>query len=223
MEKKEHYRHRLPHFQLPGQAYFVTWCLKDAIPAKAVIHYTQKMKELKDQIKFLEEQELNIERKDEIQGLYQDVRKKYLKAYNDLLDTEKDPLVNLAKPENSEVIIQSLKYWEGRQLMNYAFCIMPNHVHWAFELKKSDEQDNPVYLQDVLQSVKRYSARIINKLENRQGSLWQKESFDTTIRDDRHLINAIAYTVNNPVKAGLVKDWKIWPGTWCADEFGNSF
>ena len=181
------------------------------------------MKELKDQIKILEEQKLNNERKEGLQNLYQDERKKYLKAYNDLLDTEKNPLLDLAKPENTEVVIQSLKYWEGKRLMNYAFCIMSNHVHWAFELNKSDEEDNPVYLQDVLQSVKRYSAKMINKFEKRQGSLWQKESYDTTIRDDRHLINAIVYILNNPVKAGLVKEWKEWPGTWCADEFGNSF
>jgi len=36
MEKKEFYRHALPHFQQPGQAYFVTWSLKDALPAKAL-------------------------------------------------------------------------------------------------------------------------------------------------------------------------------------------
>jgi putative transposase len=223
MEKKEHYRHRLPHFQQPGQAYFVTWCLKDAIPVKAVIRYTQKLKELKAQIKILEEHNVNNESKVELQYLYQHERKKYLKAYNDLLDTEKKPLVNLAKSENTEVIIQSLKYWEGKRLINYAYTIMPNHVHWVFELNKSDEDDKPVYLQDVLQSVKRYSAKMINKLENRQGGLWQKESFDTTIRDDRHMVNAIAYTLNNPVAAGLVKDWKVWPGTWCAGEYGNSF
>jgi len=31
MEKKEFHRHYLPHFQQPGQAYFVTWSLKDAV------------------------------------------------------------------------------------------------------------------------------------------------------------------------------------------------
>jgi len=34
MEKKEFYRKHLPHFQQAGQVYFVTWCLKDAIPPK---------------------------------------------------------------------------------------------------------------------------------------------------------------------------------------------
>ena len=65
-----------------------------------------------------------------------------------------------------------------------------------------------------MQSVKRFSANQINKLENKQGSLWQKESFDTTIRNDQHLHNAINYTLNNPVTAALVSDWKLWPGSF---------
>ena len=44
MEKKEFYRHDLPHFQQPGQAYFITWCLNDAIPAKALLSYKKKTK-----------------------------------------------------------------------------------------------------------------------------------------------------------------------------------
>ena len=50
MEKKEHYRHLLPHFQQPGQAYFVTWNLKGAVPAKAFSSYTKKIAELNAQI-----------------------------------------------------------------------------------------------------------------------------------------------------------------------------
>jgi hypothetical protein len=30
-EKKEYPRNNLPHFQQPGQAYFLTWNLKDVI------------------------------------------------------------------------------------------------------------------------------------------------------------------------------------------------
>jgi len=50
MEKKEFHRHYLPHFQQPGQAYFVTWSLKDAVPPKALQTYTQKLELIKSQI-----------------------------------------------------------------------------------------------------------------------------------------------------------------------------
>lgn len=219
MEKKEFYRHYLPHFQQPGQAYFVTWSLKDAIPAKALVSYTQKLEMIKSQIEFQKACKSEIAVIENLQHEYYLVRRKYIKAYNDLLDAERNPVINLTTPEYTEIITESLKFWQGKKLNNWAYTIMSNHVHWVFEVLKKDQYGNPVYLQDLLQSVKRYSANRINKLENRQGSLWQKENFDTTIRDLRHSYNAINYTLNNPVAAGLVSDWKKWPGSWGSSDF----
>jgi hypothetical protein len=51
MPKKESYRHILPHFQQPGQAYFITWNLKDAVPPKALKRYTSQLEILKSQLK----------------------------------------------------------------------------------------------------------------------------------------------------------------------------
>ena len=224
MKKKEFHRHYLPHFQQSGQAYFVTWCLKDAVPPKALLSYTQKLELLKSQIESfssvrMEDQTSQTRRvSPEIEKLkeeYYSVRKKYLKAYDDLLDTERNPIVNLSKPENTKALIQTLRFWEGKKLNNFAFTIMSNHIHWVFEVLEKDNGGNPVFLQDLMQSIKRFSANQINRLENRKGSLWQKESFDTTIRNEQHLYNAIKYTLNNPIAAGLVSDWKLWPGTFC--------
>lgn len=47
MEKKEYYKHLPPHFQQPGQAYFITWILKDAIPPHALKRYTEKLEILR--------------------------------------------------------------------------------------------------------------------------------------------------------------------------------
>ena len=219
MEKKEFYRHYLPHYQQPGQAYFVTWSLKDAIPAKALHTYTQKLEMLQSQIKMQRNAKSENSVIESLEYEYRTVRRKYIKAYDDLLDAERNPIINLSKPEYTDIIIGSLKFWEGKKLTNCAFTIMSNHVHWVFEVLEKDEEGNPVYLQDIMRSVKRYSANRINKLENRQGHLWQKESFDTTIRDNKHMFNAINYTLNNPIAAGLVKDWKLWPGTWGSSDF----
>ena len=38
------------------------------------------------------------------------VRKKYLKAYDDLLDAARNPCVDLSQPENIEIIIQTLQF-----------------------------------------------------------------------------------------------------------------
>lgn len=252
MSKKESYRHILPHFQQSGQAYFITWNLKDAVPPKALKRYSSQLEILKSQIDVGAADSYPLLRKDadlnphppgvansdspeinanrnsrhpntalpEIEKLrkeYYSIRKKYIKAYNHLLDAERNPTIDLSKPENTQTIIETLKFSQGKRLENFTFCIMPNHVHWVFQLFENDELGKPVYLEDILYSVKRFSASQINKLENRKGSLWQKESFDTTIRDEKHLYYTIEYTLNNPVKAGFVKDWKEWPGSWSAD------
>lgn len=78
----------------------------------------------------------------------------------------------------------------------------------------------PVYLQDILHSVKLFTARRINKNENRTGHLWEEESFETTIRNDKHFVNVVNYTIQNPVSVGIVKDWSVWPGTRVFGESG---
>ncbi len=50
MEKKESYRRHLPHFQQPGQSYFVTWCIYNAVPAKALNNYALQLKDISHQI-----------------------------------------------------------------------------------------------------------------------------------------------------------------------------
>lgn len=215
MEKKEFYRRTLPHFQQPGQAYFVTWNLKDVVPPKALLRYTRKLDELKSQIEFHKKQKSGESIIEELKTTYYSIRRKYIKAYDDLLNLGENLIVDLSKPVNLKIIKEALHFWEDKRLENFAYCIMPNHVHWVFGLSKKDENSDPVYLQDIMQSIKRFSANRINKLEKRTGTLWQKESFDTTIRDEKHLYNSINYTLQNPVSAGLVSDWKEWPGCWC--------
>jgi putative transposase len=241
MEKKEAYRHILPHFQQPGHAYFVTWNIKDAVPPKALERYTQKLEMLSVEIFNLRKKSgvtnsdspkiikhelefLAPEHATPIEKLKQEyylIRKKYIKAYDDLLDVARNPEIELSRAYNTKIVIQSLLFWEGKKLTNLAISIMPNHVHWVFELFEKDQEGNPIYLQDILQSVKRFSANQLNKAENMQGSLWQKESFDTTIRDEKHLYYAVRYTLNNPVKAGLVSEWRNWKGTWASTDFSD--
>jgi len=213
MEKKEFHRRHLPHFQQSGQAYFVTWCIKDAVPPKALESFTNQLKHLHSVIEIAKTNKADentiIDLKLELSGL----RKKYIKALDDLLHIQTKFIVNLSDEVNTQVVLNALCYWEGIRIENYAISTMPNHVHWVLRLFDKDENGNPVYLQDILQSVKRYSSNQINLLEKRKGSLWQSECFDTTIRDELHLYNAINYTIDNPVIAGLVKNWWEWKGT----------
>jgi len=213
MEKKEFYRHALPHFQQPGQAYFVTWSLIDAIPPNALVEYTDKLHLLYLRIKQANDKNGDFLLLNSLKSEFNLTRRKYLKAFDDLLHVQKISIVNLSKEANRTILINALTFLEGKKLENYAFSIMPNHVHWVLWVYDIDENGNQVYLQDILESVKRSSATLINKIEGISGSLWEKDSYDTSIRDDLHLNNAIEYTITNPVKAGLVTNWNEWKGT----------
>jgi len=217
MEKKEFYRQALPHFQQSGQAYFVTWCLKDAVPPKALEVYTHQLKELKSTIEIAKSNKVEDEIISDLKFSYYNVRKKYMKAFDDLLHLQTKFIVNLSNVENTKIVLNALCFWEGKRIQNYAICVMSNHVHWVFRVLEKDENGAPIYLQDILQSVKRFSSNKINKHENISGTLWQDESYDTTIRDEFHLHNAINYTLNNPVSAGLVKNWWEWKGAMYFD------
>lgn len=248
--KKEFYRRALPHFQQPGQAYFVTWSLKDAVQKRALKDYSEKLEKLKLQIKshgvtgaVISHHEIHPPINEiynpaadsprdgppespelsKLKAQYYCLRKKYMKAYDDLLHAQKNPSINLIKKENLGKMKEALHFWEGKKIENYAYGIMPNHVHWVFGVFEKDKNNQPIWLQDILHSVKRFSGNRINKLENRTGPLWQKESFDTTIRNEKHLYFAIKYTLLNPVSAGLIKDWKDWPGCWCSGNLIGDF
>ena len=221
MEKKEIYRHALPHFQQPGQDYFVTWCLIDAIPPKALDYYTLKLKNLHSEIQVLKNNKAGESIINLVNLEYYLTRRKYLKAFDDLLDLQEKSIVNLSDDDNRNILIEALTYWEGIKIENYAFNVMSNHIHQVFKLFERDDKDQIVYLQDILQSVKRFSATRINKIEGLNGSLWQKESYDTTIRDDIHLYQAIMYTLNNPVKAGIVSEWNQWKGARLFTDIGG--
>jgi REP element-mobilizing transposase RayT len=75
--------------------------------------------------------------------------------------------------------------------------VMPDHVHLIFRILEGS-------LATVLQKIKGSSARNVNIVLNRTGSLWMEESFDHIIRHETELQEKIDYIQNNPVKKGLV-------------------
>lgn len=213
MEKKESYRQHLPHFQQTGQAYFVTWCLKDAVPPKALENYTLQLKQLRSEIDIAKANNSNEKTISELRIEFSRVRRKYMKAFDDLLHLQTKFIVDLSKEQNTQAVLSALCFWEGKRIENYAICVMSNHVHWVFRTLERDEKGEPIYLQDILQSVKRFTSNQINNFERTTGTVWQRESYDTTIRDTLHLHNAINYTLENSVAAGLVRNWWEWKGT----------
>ena len=85
----------------------------------------------------------------------------------------------------------------------WAYCLMPNHVHFVVVPHKEDS------LAALFSNAHRRYARRINKRNNWQGHLWQ-ERFHSSVLDERHLIAAVRYVELNPVRAQLCKRAEDW-------------
>lgn len=116
MEKIESYKNNLPHFQQPGQAYFVTWILKEAVPPKALLSYAEKLKKLKVQIERCKQNKSAYNLIEELRIQYHITRNKYLKAYDDLLALNKNSVVDLSKFNNTKIIKEAIHFWEKKKL-----------------------------------------------------------------------------------------------------------
>ena len=110
----------------------------------------------------------------------------------------------LARPEIGQMVYGTMRHFDGDRYVLHSGCVMPNHVHAVFRTAPG------VRLGDVLHSWKGFTAHRANQLLGRQGTFWQRESYDRLIRDQSEFERANAYVVANPEKAGL-RDWK-WVG-----------
>ena len=94
---------------------------------------------------------------------------------------------------------------------------MPNHVHVL--INPLVQEDGDIFsISRIVYTWKRYTATAINRVLGKKGKLWQKEIYDSLVRDKEDLGKVIGYIVNNPVEANLVEDWRDWKGTYLKDE-----
>lgn len=100
--------------------------------------------------------------------------------------------------ECRNIVAQALLHFDNVRYKIVSYVIMPNHVHVV--LMPYGEW----MVQDIIKSIKHYSALRINRLLGRVGQVWQKESFDRIIRDEQHYQNILKYIYNNP--RNLTKD-----------------
>ena len=113
----------------------------------------------------------------------------------------------LANPHVAQLVWDALHYRNGKVFDLHAFCIMPNHLHLVFRHLVGDFPKGPLQndsLTGIMHSLKRKTALDANKVLQRQGPFWQDESFDRMIRTTSEWQKTIYYTIQNPLKAGLV-------------------
>ncbi len=113
-------------------------------------------------------------------------------------------------PVTARVVIDSLKRLNGQGAIELiAVVVMPDHVHFAARL-----QDKT--LSALMHSLKSFTAQKINGLLERNGQLWEPQYHDHAIRTEDELKNCVGYCLQNPMRKGLVDNFKEYPHWYCA-------
>jgi REP element-mobilizing transposase RayT len=119
-------------------------------------------------------------------------------------------------PEARRVVLDACLHFEGDRYMSYAIVIMPNHIHWL--LQPLPQKEGSYWsLSQITHSIKSYTAKQIPKVMKHIGKVWQIESYDRIIRDDREFRNTWEYIRQNPAKANLSSSPETYPFFWQRD------
>lgn len=89
----------------------------------------------------------------------------------------------------------------------YCYCLMPDHLHVLLSPASSG-----IALREWLRSVKSYTTRMYQKRFDRS-RLWQRSAHDHVCRAEETAEVVARYIADNPVRAGLVQDWRDYPWT----------
>jgi putative transposase len=107
-------------------------------------------------------------------------------------------------PQDRGLYLSLLKaHSEKFQLDILAWCLMSNHIH----LVAIPENENS--LAKAIGHAHRKDSRKINETRGWSGHLWANRYFSTPL-DEPHLMQAVKYVEQNPVRAGLVRCAEDW-------------
>lgn len=176
----EFYERHLLHWRQEGATYFVTFRLADSLP-KA------KLRELES---------LRRELANRPDSTREELARETARRVERWLDQGSGECLLRARASR-DVVVNSLRHFDGDRYGLGAFVVMPNHVHAIVRPFTGHR------LESIVQSWKRFTAIEINRGLGRSGTLWQEEAFDRIVRDEEHLWRILQYIGRNPRLAGL--------------------
>ncbi len=212
-KKKDYYRRKLPHYQNVGGLFFVTYILKSAIETSELeslqLNFDKRLANLSDKQKRYYSEELDIE------------YRRYFGEYDKALHRSKNNIHWLKNKKCAEIVSESLHFWDTRRIELFSYCIMSNHVHAVFRVYENDETGKKLYLQDIMESVKKFSSKECNKVLGIKGQFWQNETYDRFVRNKGELSRIISYILDNPIKAGLSEYRNQWKWSYVKDDYNE--
>jgi type I restriction enzyme R subunit/putative DNA methylase len=194
-----HERGYLPHCDFPDLVQFVTFRLADSMPASRRGEWEHLLA-----IENLREKRTKLE------------------AYLDRGMGE----CHLRDPYIAKLCEEGLSFFDNKRYALRAWCVMPNHAHvlvhvWQTPLGKMVQSwkrhvatQAQAYLAERRSPTRRVSPTHTNVSARRaalQTLQWERECWDTFMRDEEQEKTAIRYIEANPVKAKLCRTPEQWP------------
>ncbi len=172
----------LPHFERAGLIQAITFRLADALPEIVLKRWAEGLAPLSEN-EFRTERELRIAA--------------WLDAGHGAC--------HLKNPAFAKIVEDALLHFDGERYRLLAWRVMPNHVHVLVKIFPA----HPFF--EIVQSWKKFTALKINEALGATGAFWMRDNHDRYIRNVRHLLWAIRYIEENPVKAKFCakpQDWR---------------
>ena len=182
----------LPHRQQREASISVTFRLADSLPAPVVERLAAERRQL--------ERELAMMGCLPGDNEYRRLEQLQSQKFEELLDRCQGECV-LKSDKIAQCVSDALLFFDQQRYQMYAFCIMPNHVHSLFSMSEG------VRLEEIVHSWKSFTAKRVNVILGRTGTLCQSDYYDRLIRGQQDFASSVRYIVDNPVVAGL-RNWK---------------
>lgn len=204
------YSRNLPHWRQDGATYFVTFRLADSIPVAKVCQWRTE-RNCWYEAHGLTSNLTDAEWQERYRALPASDRSAFERRTARQLLIELDECHGsclLQESGGASVVADSLRHFDGERYRCGDFCVMPNHVHWLVLPQSGYELEN------ILSSIKGFTAQRVNKALGRGGQVWQRESYDRLVRDAAELLRTRCYIENNLPHHLPHQEPNHWRCTW---------
>lgn len=112
----------------------------------------------------------------------------------------------------ARIVVRQMRQLHEENILNsMAWVLMPDHLHWLFQLDESKSLSN------TMKNLKGRTAIELNAYLQRKGSIWQRGFYDHALRKEEDIKQIARYIIANPLRAGLVEqigDYPLWDAIW---------
>ncbi|MBN2755218.1 MAG: transposase [Candidatus Goldbacteria bacterium] len=91
---------------------------------------------------------------------------------------------------------------DSYNVINWGYVFMPDHMHMILQGRETNA--------NLLKLLNMFKQKTSYKIKNTINSSfsWQKSYYDHILRSEKELSKHIRYIAENPVRKGLIDDWK---------------